>query len=146
MLLKDAVKIGLDKNWIGLGINLINAEYKCIIPEKQRLINVEGGIVDLYASASLALLFWLEKCEKINMNNKSVNQRKVLLGIFAHPDDMAIAKFAVQSACDEWTASNLNQYADTSNFTKITRIINGALTGLSGRLVYYNKAKDVFGI
>lgn len=64
----------------------------------------------------------------------------------AHPDDMAIAKFAVQSACDEWTASNLNQYADTGNFSKITRIINGALTGLSGRLVYYNKAKDVFGI
>ncbi|MFT4024528.1 MAG: hypothetical protein QM664_12165 [Flavihumibacter sp.] len=63
-----------------------------------------------------------------------------------NPDDMAIAKFAVLSACEEWTESNLNQLADEENFKKITRIINGALTGLDGRLVYYHKARQAFGL
>lgn len=62
------------------------------------------------------------------------------------PDDMAIAKFAVLSACKEWSDSKLNQYADVGDFTRITRIINGGLTGLNGRLVYYLKAKNAFGI
>lgn len=64
----------------------------------------------------------------------------------SNPDDMAIAKFAILSACEEWAEHNLNKLADEENFTEITRIINGALTGLNGRLVYYNKAKEVFGI
>jgi putative chitinase len=62
-----------------------------------------------------------------------------------YPDDMAIAKFAILSACEEWSASNLNKLADLENFTKITRVINGGLTGLEGRLVYYYKAKQAFG-
>ncbi|AHF15077.1 glycoside hydrolase family 19 protein [Niabella soli] len=62
------------------------------------------------------------------------------------PDDMAIPQYAVLSACREWADSRLNQYADAGDFTKITKIINGGLTGLNGRLVYYLKAKKVFGI
>ncbi len=64
----------------------------------------------------------------------------------SNPDDLTIAKFAVLSACEEWKASNLNNLADAENFTKITKIINGGLTGLNGRIIYYNKAKIAFGI
>ncbi|MBO9620197.1 MAG: glycoside hydrolase family 19 protein [Niabella sp.] len=63
-----------------------------------------------------------------------------------NPDDMAIPQYAVLSACKEWDDSNLNQYADTGDFTRITRIINGGLTGLNGRLVYYLKAKTALGV
>jgi putative chitinase len=63
-----------------------------------------------------------------------------------NPDDMANPKYAVLSACEEWNSSNLNLYADAGNFRRITKIINGALTGLDGRVIYYNKAKHAFGI
>ena len=63
----------------------------------------------------------------------------------ATPDDLATPKFAVLSACVEWDANKLNKLADVGDFTKITKIINGGLIGLNDRLVYYHKAKQVFG-
>lgn len=62
------------------------------------------------------------------------------------PDDLADPKFAVLSACEEWKANNLNKLADAQEFKQITKIINGAYTGLDSRLVYYAKAKKAFGI
>ena len=62
------------------------------------------------------------------------------------PDDMAVPKFAVLSACEEWKASDLNKLADKDDFKQMTKIINGALIGLSSRMIYYAKAKKAFGI
>ena len=64
----------------------------------------------------------------------------------ANPDDLAVPKFAVLSACKEWDDKKLNQFADTGDFKKITRIINGGLIGLADREFYYRKAKQAFGI
>jgi putative chitinase len=62
------------------------------------------------------------------------------------PDDLILPKFAVQSACEFWASANLNALADAENFTQITKVINGGLTGLAARLVYYHKARLAFGI
>lgn len=62
------------------------------------------------------------------------------------PDDMTIPKYAVLSACQFWTSSNLNAPADIQDFTRITKVINGGLTDLAARLVYYHRAKQAFGI
>ncbi|WP_264520954.1 glycoside hydrolase family 19 protein [Flavobacterium sp. N1994] len=64
----------------------------------------------------------------------------------AHPDDMAVPKFAVLSACEEWKENNLNALADKEEFTKITKIINGVLISLQSRLVHYHKARAFFGV
>jgi putative chitinase len=62
------------------------------------------------------------------------------------PDDMVIPKYAVLSACQFWASSNLNPLADAENFTQVTKVINGGITGLAARLVYYHKARLAFGI
>jgi putative chitinase len=84
-----------------------------------------------------------------NATGKVAYQKMTMVAhhdFIAMPDDLAMATFAVLSACEEWGASNLNILADAENITKITKIINGGLTGLSGRIIYYNKAKIAFGI
>lgn len=63
-----------------------------------------------------------------------------------NPDDLAVPKFAVLSACAEWDDKKLNQLADAGDFKKITKIINGGFIGLEDRLLYYRKAKQAFGI
>jgi Predicted chitinase len=63
-----------------------------------------------------------------------------------YPDDMADPHFAVLSACEEWKASGLNEQADAGGIKQITKIINGGYIGLDSRLIYYAKAKKVFGI
>jgi putative chitinase len=62
------------------------------------------------------------------------------------PDDMVIPKYAILSACQFWTTNNLNALADAANFTQITKVINGGVTGLAARLIYYHKARQAFGI
>ena len=62
-----------------------------------------------------------------------------------NPDDMVTPQYAVLSACNFWASANLNALADTANFTQITKVINGGLTDLAARLVYYHKARLAFG-
>ena len=46
---------------------------------------------------------------------------------------------AVESACWFWTKNNLNNLADTSNLTAMTKVINGGNNGLSDRVEHYNR-------
>lgn len=62
------------------------------------------------------------------------------------PDLLAIPRYAVQSACEDWKACNLNILADVQNIKAITRKINGGYTNLNERIKYYNKAKVAFGV
>lgn len=39
-----------------------------------------------------------------------------------------------------WQTKNLNEVADAGNFERITRIINGGLTGFAERVKYYERA------
>ncbi len=64
----------------------------------------------------------------------------------SNPNLLATAKYAIQSACEEWKANGLNNYADVANFKEITHKINGGYIGLNQRIIYYNKAKKVLGV
>jgi putative chitinase len=45
-----------------------------------------------------------------------------------------------------WAWRGLNELADTGDFEKITRIINGGTNGLTQRLALYEQAKDALEV
>ncbi len=60
------------------------------------------------------------------------------------PDIVAQPKIACEVAGWYWRTHNCNALADKEDFGKITQIINGGNTGLSDRLRYWERAKEVF--
>ncbi len=54
-------------------------------------------------------------------------------------------KGALESALWFWDSRNLNEVADTSDVTRLTKIINGGNIGLSDRLARYTKAMAALG-
>lgn len=57
-----------------------------------------------------------------------------------NPELAATPQVGFRVAALYWTKHNLNQLADKSDFTDITRRINGGLTNLAQREEYYNRA------
>ncbi len=62
------------------------------------------------------------------------------------PALMAEPEYAVLGACKEWDSLKLNDVADTGNFYKVTKLINGGYENMSDRLAYYAKAKQIFEV
>lgn len=50
---------------------------------------------------------------------------------------------AIASACFFWNANKLNQYADSGDFTTLTKRINGGTIGLADRQKHYDSAMKV---
>lgn len=50
---------------------------------------------------------------------------------------------AIASGCFFWKTNNLNKYADSSEFTTLTKRINGGVIGLEDRKQHYNSAIQV---
>lgn len=50
---------------------------------------------------------------------------------------------AVESACWYWNDRKLNAFADSGDFNKLTRAINGGLNGINERRDIYNKALNL---
>lgn len=48
--------------------------------------------------------------------------------------------YALNSACWFWNKNKLNQYADSGDFTTMTKRINGGTIGLEDRIHHYNNA------
>ena len=61
----------------------------------------------------------------------------------SNPQWLAQPEYAVRSAMWFWQSHGLNELADAGNFEKITRIINGGLTGEDDRLALWDAAKGV---
>jgi len=51
--------------------------------------------------------------------------------------------YAIHSACWFWNKNKLNQYADSGDFTTMTKKINGGTIGLEDRINHYTHAVDV---
>lgn len=64
----------------------------------------------------------------------------VLLG---NPDMLATPENAVRSAYWFWNKNKLNEVADTGDFVKVVRRINGGTNGLAERQKYYEAAKKL---
>jgi predicted chitinase len=60
-----------------------------------------------------------------------------------HPELLEQPEFATMVSCWWWKMKGLNEVADTGDFRKVTRIVNGGYTGLADREFWYNKAMKV---
>ena len=63
----------------------------------------------------------------------------------SNPQLLEQPEWAVKSACWWWQSNGLNEIADTGDFRRITRIVNGGYNGWNSRLNFYNRAKEVLG-
>lgn len=59
------------------------------------------------------------------------------------PELLEDPRHACRSAAWFWQSHGLNELADTSNFRRITRIINGGYNHYDQRLELYNNAREV---
>jgi putative chitinase len=59
------------------------------------------------------------------------------------PDLLLDPYYAIHSACWFWSKNKLNQYADSGDFTTMTKKINGGVIGLDDRIHHYNAAVDI---
>ncbi|MCP1651705.1 glycoside hydrolase family 19 protein [Pseudomonas nitroreducens] len=77
------------------------------------------------------------------------NYRKVAaaLGIplLSSPELLEQPEWAVTSAAWWWADRGLNEIADSGDFEKLTRRINGGLNGLDDRKAIWERAKSVLG-
>jgi Predicted chitinase len=65
------------------------------------------------------------------------------LDLVSHPDYLELPQHAAMSAAWFWSTRGLNALADRGEFVKITRRINGGLTGQDDRQVLYDRALEV---
>ena len=63
-----------------------------------------------------------------------------------HPEVLEQPDIAALSAAWFWNSHGLNQLADTGDFEKITRRINGGLNGQADRLILWDSAKKALGV
>lgn len=68
------------------------------------------------------------------------------LDLIANPELLETPENASRSAAWFWFNAGLNQYADSGDFTTLTKRINGGLNGLADRLTYWERAKQELGV
>ena len=79
-------------------------------------------------------------------SNYQFYDRRLKLGIIAHPDQAANPETALVIACDYWNCRNLNTFADWDDVLSITHLINGGFNGLDQRRAYLRQAKLKLGL
>jgi putative chitinase len=65
--------------------------------------------------------------------------------ILEHPELVATPEYACLSAGWFWNRGKLNTYADTGDYTTMTKRINGATLGLNERIANIKKALPILG-
>jgi len=68
------------------------------------------------------------------------------LDLITSPELLEQPLNAFRSAGWYWKSHNCSSFADSDNFTGLTKAINGGLNGLDDRKAYYARAKSVLGI
>ena len=61
----------------------------------------------------------------------------------SNPQLLEQPRYATQVSCWWWADKGLNEVADTGNFRKVTRIVNGGYNGFSDREFWYKKALEI---
>lgn len=61
----------------------------------------------------------------------------------ASPDSLQIPEWATASACQFWHDEGCNALADVPDFHRVTRRVNGGLTHIDRREVFYARALEV---
>ena len=66
------------------------------------------------------------------------------IDVVQHPEFLEEIYYAVYVGCWYWKSRNINIPAEANDFTKVTKLINGGVNGLSERLDWLNKARSIF--
>ena len=61
----------------------------------------------------------------------------------SNPQLLEQPRYATQVSCWWWADKGLNEIADTGDFRKVTRIVNGGYNGFSDREFWYKKALEI---
>ena len=61
----------------------------------------------------------------------------------SRPELIEQPDFATMVSCWWWNMKGLNEVADTGDFRKVTRIVNGGYNGMADREFWYNKAMKI---
>lgn len=61
----------------------------------------------------------------------------------SNPQLLEQPRYATQVSCWWWADRGLNEIADTGDFRKVTRVVNGGENGWSNRLKLYALAKNI---
>lgn len=78
--------------------------------------------------------------------NYEVCGKALNLPLLEQPELLETEINAARSAGWFWQTHGLNALADARLFQSITRAINGGLIGLAERVLFYQKAQQVFGV
>jgi predicted chitinase len=76
-------------------------------------------------------------------SNYQIAGKALGLDLEANPDQVALPAAAFRVAGWYWTSRNINKLADASDFTGVTKAVNGGFNGLELRKKYYEKALSV---
>ena len=79
-------------------------------------------------------------------SNYSACEEALGVNLLDNPEWLEKAEGAVAAAAWFWDMRKLNTYADQDDIRAITKRINGGYHGLTERMNYVNRAKQVLGI
>lgn len=75
-------------------------------------------------------------------NNYSIMSKSFNVDFISNPNLLSEPEWAVRSACWFWSTKGLNSIADTGDFRRVTRIINGGYNGMTDRERIYELCKQ----
>ncbi len=76
-------------------------------------------------------------------NNYQLFADSIQYDINELPEYLTTFEGAIKSACWFWTVNKLNQWADQSDITTLTKKINGGTLGLDERIKHYNHILEI---
>lgn len=76
-------------------------------------------------------------------NNYRACGKALGLDLVHHPALLEIPKYAFRGSAWYWRSRGINQAADTGDFKRVTKLVNGGMTHYADRLMYYQRALRV---
>ena len=69
--------------------------------------------------------------------------KALMIDLLNNPEQLTTPKIATLVACWWWHQRGLNEVADSGDFKRVTRLVNGGHTHLKEREFYYEKALEI---
>lgn len=75
--------------------------------------------------------------------NYTLASKALGVDFISNPELLEQPKYATMVSCWWWKMRGLNEVADSGDFRKVTRIVNGGMNGYSDRLKWYDLALKI---
>lgn len=83
-------------------------------------------------------------CHLTFKDNYKAFHKETGIDVVQHPEFLEEVYYAVYAGCWYWRSRRINIPAEANDFTTVTKLINGGVNGLSERLDWLHKAKEIF--